>query len=82
MFVYRLSPPLPLPFPRYFFPQTEGLFTGFVTGRRKLSTILDNTNGKNIIVILIKAAFKTKKKYAETMAFINLTKKEDYHFLS
>ena len=29
----------------------------------------------------MKAAFKRKKKYAETMAFINLTKKEDYHFL-
>ena len=29
----------------------------------------------------MKAAFKRKKKYAETMGFISLTKKEDYHFL-
>ena len=31
MFVYRLSPTLSLPFPRYFFSQKESLFTGYET---------------------------------------------------
>ena len=29
MFIYILSPPFSLPFPRNFFPQTESLFTGY-----------------------------------------------------
>ena len=65
---------------RPFFPKQRACSQATLL-EKKISKILDNTNGKNIVVILIKAAFKKKKKHAETIAFINLTKKEDYHFL-